>query len=160
MYRRLPTAEHPYDRTRLRRSKMDEKSINLRIRQNRPDHPHCHRRRAHCQRTARRDGRRGHPVIEIVTMPIWPRRIGRQEAEFNTMPLIGLPPSSRAQKSLSDGDLWDLPSNVDESELLRLIDDMIEAFDTVWPDLRCDDEFLQGLFVFICSRPSSGSSTI
>ena len=28
---------------------------------NRPDHPHCHRRRAHCQRTARRDGRRGHP---------------------------------------------------------------------------------------------------
>ena len=96
------------------------------------------------------------PVIEDSDDADLARRIvTAMEAEFQlTMPPIEasylLLHIKGAKIRYHDSDLWDLPSNVDESELLRLIDDMIEAFDTrLAYDLRCDDEFLQGLFVHL-----------
>ena len=83
------------------------------------------------------------------------RIVAAMEEEFQiTMPPIEasylLLHIKGAKIRYQDSDLWDLPSTVDESELLRVIDDMIEAFDTrLAYDLRCDDEFLQGLFVHL-----------
>lgn len=83
------------------------------------------------------------------------RIVSAMETEFQiTMPPIEasylLLHIKGAKIRYQDSDLWALPSTVDESELLRVIDDMIEAFDTrLAYDLRCDDEFLQGLFVHL-----------
>lgn len=83
------------------------------------------------------------------------RIVAAMEAEFQiTMPPIEasylLLHIKGAKIRYQDSDFWDLPSTVDESELFRVIDDMIEAFDArLAYDLRCDDEFLQGLFVHL-----------
>lgn len=42
------------------------------------------------------------------------------------------------------------PSGLDNQEILRLIDAMIEAFDSqIAYELRCDDEFIRGLFIHL-----------
>ena len=96
------------------------------------------------------------PIVEESDDADLARRIiTAMEAEFQlTMPPIEvsylLLHIKGAKIRYHDSDLWDLPSSVDESELLRVIDGMIEAFDTrLAYDLRCDDEFLQGLFVHL-----------
>lgn len=96
------------------------------------------------------------PILEDSEDAALARRIvAAMEDEFQlTMPPIEasylLLHIKGAKIRYHDSDLLDLPSTVDESELLRVIDDMIEAFDTrLAYDLRCDDEFLQGLFVHL-----------
>ena len=49
-----------------------------------------------------------------------------------------------------NGSPWQGPDGLDESALLGIIDKMIEAFDPQYAyDLRCDDEFIRGLFVHL-----------
>jgi mannitol operon transcriptional antiterminator len=48
------------------------------------------------------------------------------------------------------GSSWQGPDGLDESALLGIIDAMIDAFDPQYAyDLRCDDEFIRGLFVHL-----------
>lgn len=83
------------------------------------------------------------------------RIVAAMEEEFQlTMPPIEasylLLHIKGAKIRYHDSSLLDLPNSVDESELLNLIDRMIEAFDArLAYDLRCDDEFLQGIFVHL-----------
>ena len=106
------------------------------------------------------------PVIEDSDDADLARRIvTAMEAEFQlTMPPIEasylLLHIKGAKIRYHDSDLWDLPSNVDESELLRLIDDMIEPSTPVWPMTFTVTTNFSKASSFICSRPSSGSSTI
>ena len=49
-----------------------------------------------------------------------------------------------------NGSPWQGPDGLDEPALLVIIDKMIEAFDPQYAyDLRCDDEFIRGLFVHL-----------
>ena len=87
------------------------------------------------------------------------------EAEFQiTMPPIEasylLLHIKGAKIRYQDSDFWDLPSTVDESELFRVIDDMIEAFDArLAYDLAVTTSFFKASSSTY-SLPSSDFSTI